>query len=107
MQEEKLLVLLQKKKNFFEAIFDLTQEEASLSLTDWVANLEQKKILLSCIEEIDQELLQFKESLQTLSQDTTDELENIRIIIRHILHLDTINHNKRKEELDPYVGGEI
>lgn len=100
MQEEQLLHLLRKKKGFFEAILDLTQAEIELSLTEWISNLEQKKILLSCIEEIDQELTSFKDALHTLSQETTEELEHIRVIIRRILHLDTINQDKRKQELN-------
>ena len=102
MREEKLLHLLQKKKGFFEAILDLTHEEAELPLAQWISILEQKKILLSCIEEIDAQITPYKYSLHNLSQDISEELENIRTIIKRILHLDVINQEKRKKELRPH-----
>jgi hypothetical protein len=102
MKEEKLLHLLQKKKGFFEAILDLTHEEGSLPVQSWIDALEQKKILLSCIEEIDAELMPFRQSLHNISQEITEELDNIRTVIKRILHLDIINHEKRKKELRPH-----
>jgi hypothetical protein len=104
MKEEKLLHLLRKKKGFFEAILDITEDESKLPLQEWVEALEQKKILLTCIEEIDAELMPFKQSLHTLSQEISDELELIRDVIKHILHLDLINHKNRKQELRPHNG---
>lgn len=101
MKEEKLLYLLQKKKGFFEAILELTEEEAELAVHEWISALEQKKILLSCIEEIDAQIMPFKKSLHNLSQEITDELENIRSIIKRILHIDVSNQEKRKKELRP------
>jgi hypothetical protein len=104
MREEKLLHLLKKKRGFFEAILELTEEESELALPDWISALEQKKILLSCIEEIDAELMPFKQSLHNLSQEISDELENIRSVIKRILHIDVINQEKRKKELRPPDG---
>lgn len=101
MREEKLLHLLKKKKGFFEAMLDLSEEESNLSIDEWVASLEQKKILLSCIEEIDAELMPFKQSLHNISQEISEELEHIRTVIKRILHLDGINQEKRKEQLRP------
>jgi hypothetical protein len=106
MKEEKLLYLLQKKKGFFEAILELTEEESELSLQDWISALEQKKILLSCIEEIDAQIMPFKKSLHNLSQEITDELDHIRNIIKRILHIDVINQEKRKKELRPPDGSQ-
>lgn len=99
MSEEKLLLLLKRKKGFFEAILELCEEESELPLVDWMGILEQKKILLSCIEEIDAELMPFKQKMHMLSQEISDELETMRKIIRQILHLDVINQEKRKKEL--------
>lgn len=101
MKEEKLLHLLRKKKGFFEAMLDLSEEESEMPIDAWVASLEQKKILLSCIEEIDAELMPFKESLHDLSQEISEELEHIRMVIKRILHLDGINQEIRKEKLRP------
>lgn len=101
MKEEKILILIQRKKGFFEAILDLTQTEQELSLRQWIGVLEQKKILLSCVDEIDQELMPYKESLLHLSQDICDELEELRKVIERILHLDALNQEKRKKELKP------
>ncbi len=101
MKEKKLLQLLQKKKGFFETILDLSEQETDLPLDQWIASLEQKKILLSCIEEIDEEIAPFKESLHTISHEISEELENIRTVIIRILHLDGVNQEKRKTELSP------
>ena len=101
MKEEKLLHLLRKKKGFFEAILELSEEESELPIHEWISILEQKKILLSCIEEVDAELMPFRSSLQHLSQEISEELENIRGVIKRILHIDVINQEKRKKELRP------
>src|SRR5262245_25961396 len=77
IREEKLLHLQKKKKGFFEAMLDLSQEESELTVEEWIASLEQKKILLSCIEEIDAELMPFQQSLHDLSQEISEELEHI------------------------------
>jgi len=99
MKEEKLLSLLQKKRGFFEAILDLTENEESLPMPEWISILEQKKILLSCIEEIDAELAPFKQSLHVISCEISEEIDAIRHVIEKILHLDSYNKNKRKREL--------
>jgi hypothetical protein len=99
MREDKLLHLLKRKKGFFEVILELSEEESELPLENWIETLEQKKILLSCIEEIDAELVPFKKSLSNLSHEISSELEHIRVIIKRILHLDVINQEKRKKEL--------
>ncbi len=98
MSEERLIALLQKKKNFFEAILDLSEMEHVVSIQEWIGILEQKKILLSCIEEIDAELGDFRKSLTFLSQDVSDELDELRLVIEKILHLDAFNLSKRKQE---------
>lgn len=99
MDEEKLLYLLRKKKGFFETILDLSEEEPDLPLQSWIDSLEQKKILLSCIEEIDAEIAPYKQSLHSLSQEISEELESIRKVIKQILHLDAAHQEKRKNEL--------
>lgn len=99
MKEEKLLLLLQKKRGFFEAILDLTEKEEQLSINDLVPHLEQKRVLLSCIEEIDESLSPFQQSLHILSQDITEELDAIRKVIETILHLDERNLHQRRRSL--------
>lgn len=99
MSEEKLLQLLQKKRGFFEAILDLSEEEQHLPVPDWISVLEQKKVLLSCIDEIDSELSPFKSKLQTLSQEIAEELEHTRNVVEKILHLDSKNQAIRKKML--------
>ncbi len=100
MHEEKLIHLLKKKRGFFETILDLTENESDLSVNEWISILEQKKILLSCVDEVDEELRPFQAKLHMISQDVTDELDGIRSTIRQILHLDTQNQRKRKKELN-------
>lgn len=104
MHEAKLLLLLQKKKLFFESILDLTETEAHLPVDDWISVLQQKKILLSCIENVDAEMHPFQNTLSSLSQEVSELLEEIRQILRQILHLDSLNHQKRKEELKLHEG---
>lgn len=99
MKEEKLLHLLRKKKGFFETILDLTETEAHLPVQDWISVLEQKKILLSCIDEVDDEIRPFQRTMHDLSQEISDELESIRRVIQRILHIDSQNQVKRKQEL--------
>lgn len=99
MYEEKLLHLLRKKKGFFETILDLTENESELPVSEWISVLQQKKILLSCVDEIDLELKPFQYSLHNLSQEVSEELESIRGVIKKILHFDTLNQQKRKQEL--------
>lgn len=99
MKELELLQLLQKKRGFFEAILELSEMEAELTLTEWISVLEQKKVLLSCIEEIDQELGPFKQQLAKLSHEVTEELETLKLVIRQILHLDSQNQEIRKRDL--------
>jgi len=104
MKEEKLLHLLKKKKGFFKTILDLTETEVELPLSEWISILEQKKILLTCIDEIDEEITPFQRTIQNLSQEVTDELSAIRAVIQRILHLDTLHQQKRKAELKSYDG---
>lgn len=98
MKEEKLYHLLTKKRGFFEAILELSETESSLPLREWISILEQKKILLSCIEEIDQELVHYQQALHILSQDITEELEKIREVIERIMHIDHQNQERRKKD---------
>lgn len=100
MSEEKLLYLLQKKRGFFEAILELTEIEENLPLEELIPSLEQKKILLSCIEEIDYQLEPFQKSMHNLSLEIDEELHMICKVIEHILHLDKVHQEKRKKELD-------
>ncbi|MFN0064877.1 MAG: hypothetical protein ACKVOH_01435 [Chlamydiales bacterium] len=99
MSEKKVLQLLVRKRGFFEAILDLSKEEETLSLSQYISILEQKKVLLSCIDEIDQELLSFKASFHNLSQTITEEIDKTRRVVLEILHLDKENERKRKKQL--------
>lgn len=100
MSEQKLLTLLQQKRGYFETILDLTKEESHLKVPDWITNLEQKRVLLNCIDEIDQEIHVFQAAFANLSQEATEELDKIRGIVKNILKLDTHNTEKRKQQLD-------
>lgn len=100
-EEKKLLKLLVRKKGFFEAILDLTEAENELSVKEWIAVLEQKQVLLSCIDQIDNELVPLRERFGDLSQEAVEELENIRIVIEKILKLDSENQKTRKKQFLP------
>lgn len=96
MSEKRLLGLLQRKKGFFEALLDLSELQQNLPLCDLFPLLEQKRVLLSCIESIDEELSRFQHSLQILSQEITEELEAIRLVSERLLHLDACNSEMRR-----------
>jgi len=100
MTEKKLLSLLQQKRGFFEAILDLTEEENILPVPQWIANLEQKKILLSCIDELDEQIHSYRAAFAQLKPEVTEELDRIREVVGKILHCDTANLEKRKREFD-------
>lgn len=99
MKEEKLLQLLKKKRGFFEAILELSTSEPSLSLEEWVQSLKQKKVLLSCVEKVDEELKNFKDAFENISQELGEEIDKIKDVIQEILYLDTINSSSRKKSL--------
>jgi predicted component of type VI protein secretion system len=96
MSEKRLLGLLQRKRGYFEAMIDLSEDEASLDTSDWVSVLEQKKVLLSCIEEIDTELEPFRSTFHDLSQEMQEELDLMRSLVKKLLFLDTQNQKERK-----------
>jgi hypothetical protein len=99
MREQNLLALLQKKRGFFEAILDLTTSEQEADISSWLSILEQKKVLLSCIDEIDAEISAFKDSFHTLSQELTEELEETRRVIERLLLCDQKSQERRRDEL--------
>lgn len=99
MSETKLLSLLQKKRGLFETILDLTENEEHVSLDNWINVLEQKKILLSYVEKIDQELSPFSQKMAHFSQEMDEEIEETKRVIEKILQLDRVNLEKRKEKL--------
>lgn len=100
--EKKLLTLLKKKLGFFEAILDLTHDEKKCDIPEWISALEQKKVLLSCIDEIDDEISFFKATFHDLSQDISEQLDKIRDTVQEILKLDSENYEKRKQEYDEH-----
>ncbi|MEG0037499.1 MAG: hypothetical protein RSB82_01520 [Victivallaceae bacterium] len=102
MQENKLLQLLKKKKGLFESFLDLTETESLLSVSEWESVLKQKKVLLSCIEDIDERLQSFKEGFTEISQEVTNEIDDIKQIVSRILELDSLNYLERKRELRSY-----
>lgn len=87
MKEEKILHLLRKKRGFFETILELSSEEKSLPVDDLLSVLRQKKILLTCIEKVDEELSLFKGSMEMLSQEICEEFDEMKKVMEKILHL--------------------
>lgn len=102
MTDHKLLQLLRKKKGFFESLLDLTETESLLSISEWESVLRQKKVLLSCIEEVDDDLQSFKAGFMAISQEAANEIDEIKFIITKILELDALNYHERKKELQSY-----
>lgn len=100
MSSKKLISLLQQKRGYFEAILDLTELEPMLPIPDWISSLKQKQILLSCIDEVDEEITSYQQRFQHLSQDITEELDRIRNLVGHIMNLNSYNIKIRKKSLD-------
>ncbi|ANH78383.1 hypothetical protein [Candidatus Chlamydia sanziniae] len=103
MNEEALLFLLQKKKGLFLAILDLTKTEYALTPVELEKVLQQKKILLACIEKIDHQIKDFRHAfVSVLPQDIQEELTHIRKVITQILKTDKLNYAHKKKELGIY-----
>jgi hypothetical protein len=96
MNENQLLSLLQKKKSFFESILELTELESTLPVKELINSLEQKTILLSCIEEVDEELKHYKAALGNLTQEMQDEMDKTKEIVECIMRLNAENVKQRK-----------
>ncbi|MBS0624286.1 MAG: hypothetical protein JSS62_06685 [Verrucomicrobia bacterium] len=103
MTEKKLLGLLQQKRGFFEAILDLTEEETSLPVPEWISNLEQKKVLLSCIDELDEQMTPYKAKFADIVPEISEELEKIKDVVGRILHCDSLNLEYRKKQFDEHL----
>lgn len=99
MSEKHLISLLQRKRGYFETLLELAEHEQMLPLQDWISVLEQKKVILSCIDEIDEQLAPFKERFSHLSHEMHEELESMKQLVKKILFLDSRNQEKRKEML--------
>lgn len=99
MKEETLLSLLKKKKGFFEAILDLTEQETQSSVEHWQELLQKKQILLGCIEDIDSQLKNFEQSMHTLSYDVIEQLKDLHCIISQIMELGSLNLKEKKKHL--------
>jgi hypothetical protein len=97
MSERKLVSLLQQKRTLFETILDLTESESDLAVKAWIINLKQKELILSCIDDVDDEIQKYKSHFSYLSEEVTGELERIKHLVAHILHLDSENLKKRKQ----------
>lgn len=103
MNERTLLLLLKKKKGLFLAILDLTQTESSLTTAELEKVLQQKKILLACIERVDIQIREFRHTFTSvLPQDIQEELEEIREVITCILNTDKLNYIQKKREFGIY-----
>lgn len=98
-QEIKLITLLRKKRSFFETLLDLSESERHLSLHEWITLLEQKRILLSIIDKIDEALEPFAKQLTHISQEVSEEIEETKRVIERILEQDTLNLEHRKKSL--------
>lgn len=101
MNENKLIALLKKKKSFFETILELTELEATLPLKELINSLEQKTVLLACIEDIDEELKLYKSAMHNLSQEMQHEMDQTQEIINCIVTLNTENIKQRKMQFIP------
>ncbi|WP_213318700.1 hypothetical protein [Chlamydiifrater volucris] len=101
MDEESPLYLLKKKKGFFLAVLKLTEAESSLSLSDLEQSLRQKRILLSCIKRVDEELESFQNYLkETSSPKIHQELIEIRLLIEKVLSLDETHYTQRRQSIN-------
>lgn len=103
MESPLSLSLLRKRKKFFLAILDLTQQEASLSSAQLHSVLKQKKTLLACVQRIDN---QIKQTLSYFPNPLPDAFQQevilTKSIIQKILEIDKKNYLQRQLELKAY-----
>ncbi|SCA58955.1 Uncharacterized protein AB751O23_BK_00030 [Chlamydiales bacterium SCGC AB-751-O23] len=114
MNEEKdsfLLKILKKKEGYYKAILELAEEEHSKlerrrPIPEIVSLMKKKQILLSCIEECDEEILPLKEewgkskkAQAPFAKEIQEELGVLDLLIREILGLDDINRKLFEEIL--------
>ena len=98
------LDLLKKKRGFYAAILELTQDEykkfqANRPLNEIRPLLNQKKVLLACINALEAELIPFKSEIQATLQNLEnpsakviqETINDLSSTLDEILRLDTLN----------------
>lgn len=108
--QQSLFALLDKKKGYYLAILEISDEEhrklqAKCALNHIIKLMKKKKILLSCIDECDEKIAPLKEvwakdkhSCEQLALSIKKKLNELDELIRKIIALDDSNR-KLFEEL--------
>jgi hypothetical protein len=98
---ERLIQLLQKQKAYYEAIWDITQEESErLNRGSSTINLlKKKRILVACIEEIDLAIFPLREQYQNDSPEVPPLVEELNKLLQKTLQLDQQNQQLLKQQL--------
>lgn len=102
-KEEVLYHLLKKEHGYYKAIFEITRQEneklnLNQSILDIKPLLKKKKILLSCISEIENALTPLKKYWQSktdrsdfFSELIKQELEGLNKLLKEILQMDLLS----------------
>jgi hypothetical protein len=97
-EEEKLYQLLKKQFGFYKGIYEVAKMEyLTLSnhrpLAELQPLLKKKKVLLSCVSEIEEEIKPLKRERQETegSSKVKMEMEALNVLLKEILQIDSLN----------------
>lgn len=108
-KEQVLLSLLKKQRKYYEAILELSREEALLlsegkAGKHLLASAKQKQVLFSCIEEIENALNPINQWWQNsadrdtpLAKEVIKELTELDLLLQTLMKLDEINQKNLKK----------
>lgn len=110
--EEVLYHLLKKEHGYYKAILNLTHNEHEKLITNQNPNqihpiLKKKKVLLSCIRDIEAAIGPLKNFWENKSDRSafssikiSDELSALNLLLKEILQLDLVNQKLLKNQLN-------
>ncbi len=110
-KEEMLYQLLRKERGYYKAIQEIGKEEyekltSHAPLSDLKPLLKKKKIILSCISEIEASMRPLKNYWQakidksdSISQKIKEELDILNKLLREILQLDLLSQKMMEKHL--------
>lgn len=110
-KEDMLYLLLKKEHGYYKSILQIAQEEndklkSHQTLADLKSLLKKKKILLSCINEIDVAMAPLKKYWQSKTNRTDQpsekiklELDSLNKLLRELLQLDLLSQKTMENHL--------
>jgi hypothetical protein len=111
-REEILYQLLKKEEDYYITILDITREEnrklaQQLPLSEINVLIQRKKVVLTCISEIEKAAQPLKAYWHTkkdrsdpLSKKVSETLTELDNILKEILQIDRVSHNMMEQYMD-------